>query len=110
MDTESSTCTQIWVRAVHTKKGQAQTSLDLLKVMSCLQFCYILYTDDCRSNHQDRYLVKFADSSALLERNIYQIQKEDFFNIFFSILLFQEKQPLRTVALSDILDARQAGG
>ena len=27
---------------------------------------YILYTYDCRSNHQDRYLVTFSDNSALL--------------------------------------------
>ena len=27
---------------------------------------YILYTDDCRSNHLNRFLVKFADNSALL--------------------------------------------
>lgn len=27
---------------------------------------YILYTDSCRSAHEDRYLVKFADDSALL--------------------------------------------
>ena len=27
---------------------------------------YILYTDDCRSRHEDRFLVKFADDSALL--------------------------------------------
>ena len=27
---------------------------------------YILYTDDCRSNHLNRFLVKFADDSALL--------------------------------------------
>ena len=27
---------------------------------------YILYTDDCRSNHLNRLLVKFADNSALL--------------------------------------------
>ena len=27
---------------------------------------YILYTDDCKSNHLNRFLVKFADDSALL--------------------------------------------
>ena len=27
---------------------------------------YILYTDDCRSNHLNRFLAKFADDSALL--------------------------------------------
>ena len=27
---------------------------------------YILYTDDCRSNHLNRFLVKFADDGALL--------------------------------------------
>ena len=27
---------------------------------------YILYTDDCRNNHLNRFLVKFADNSALL--------------------------------------------
>ena len=27
---------------------------------------YILYTDDCRSRHQDRHIVKFADDSALV--------------------------------------------
>ena len=27
---------------------------------------YILYTDDCRSNHLNGFLVKFADDSALL--------------------------------------------
>ena len=27
---------------------------------------YIMYTDDCRSNQENSYLVKFADDSALL--------------------------------------------
>ena len=36
--------------------------------VSCLYFSitFILYTDDCRSNHLNRFLVKFADDSALL--------------------------------------------
>ena len=29
---------------------------------------YILYTDDCRSNHLNRFLVKFADDSALVSQ------------------------------------------
>ena len=27
---------------------------------------YIMYTDDCRSNQENSYLVRFADDSALL--------------------------------------------
>ena len=27
---------------------------------------YILYTDNCRSSHDDRFLVKFADDSVLI--------------------------------------------
>ena len=34
--------------------------------MSCLHFSTYLYTDHCRSNHFNRFLVKFADDSALL--------------------------------------------
>ena len=34
--------------------------------MSCLHFSTYLYTDDCRSNHFNSFLVKFADDSALL--------------------------------------------
>ena len=29
---------------------------------------YILYIDSCRSAHADRFLVKFADDSALLSK------------------------------------------
>ena len=35
-------------------------------VLSRLLYTLYIYTDDCRSNHLNRFLVKFADDSALL--------------------------------------------
>ena len=45
------------MRLTHTSSPQG----------GCLSpFLYIMYTDSCRSAHADRFLVKFADDSALL--------------------------------------------
>ena len=57
-------CQQVFVNMLSSVQAVAYTGSLQGCVLSLL--LYILYTDDCQSNRENSYLIKFTDDSALL--------------------------------------------